>query len=194
MKKKVKKQRTTLRPFPGGAVIAYIGNGKGKTTAAVGLAVRAHGTGMRVLFFQFFKSEEWPSGERNALKSLGVHVEVAGKGFVGILGDSKPKQEHREAAKRALERAKGHIRSGRYDVVILDESISTVENGLLTQKDIVSLLHTQKKLPKSMQPHLVLTGHEKYRTILKQCDLVTEMKKITHPYYKGFIAIKGIDF
>lgn len=183
-----------FKPFPGGVVIAYIGNGKGKTSAAIGVAVRARGYHKRVLFFQFFKSEEWPSGERVALKKLGVRVVVAGKGFVGILGDTKKKFEHTSAAKKALQKAGEHICSGKFDVIVLDEVMSAVEEGLLSQKDVVALIQKVHALPQKKQPHLILTGHRKYQTILKQCDLITDMRKVKHPYYKGYLAIKGIDF
>lgn len=183
-----------MRAFQGGAVLCYIGNGKGKTTAAVGAAVRARGYGQEVLFFQFFKSSTWPSGERESLEKIGIRVVVSGRGFVGILGDTRPKGEHKKAAQKALKSVQASIRSKRFLLIVLDEIVSAVEAGLLTQKDIMNTIQIMRSLPKNAQPHLILTGHRKYPTILKHCDLVTEMKKITHPYYMGFLAIKGIDY
>lgn len=191
-RKKVLKAVPKLKPFPGGLTICYIGNGKGKTTAAVGVAVRAAGDGKQVLFFQFFKSPEWPSGERESLRKLGIQVEVHGKGFVGIWGDKKPKAEHQAAARAAFKKAQSLVLSGQFDVVILDELISCVEEGLLTVKDVVALIKTKRAQAKNL--HLVLTGHSKYPAILKACDVVTEMQMLKHPFYKGFLAVKGIDY
>lgn len=183
-----------FRPFPHGLTVAYVGDGKGKTTAAVGVAVRAAGYGWRVLFLQFYKSSQWPSGERDALRKLGVDVEVHGEGFVGILGDSKHIRQHRLAAQRALSLAWAHLVSGKYRLVVLDEVVSCLEQKLLPTSALVSLLRKRARHAKAKHVHLVLTGHEKFSAILKLCDLVTEMKMVKHPYYQGFIAVKGIDF
>lgn len=172
-----------------GLVIVYIGNGKGKTTSAVGVAVRARGWGKRVFFLQFVKEERWPSGERAMLKKLGVDVWVLGKGFVKILNDTKPFIVHKRAAQEALQAAMRAVRSSAYDVVILDEAISAIESDLLRQSDLV-------KLSKAKRPslHLVLTGHTNYPRITKLADLVTDMRKLKHPYDEGRLAEKGIDF
>jgi cob(I)alamin adenosyltransferase len=189
----VKREKLTtqlrFRPLDRGLTIAYVGNGKGKTTAAVGLAVRAAGYKKRVLFFQFFKSPSWPSGERESLKKLGVKVKVLGKGFVGILGDRKPKAEHRAATQAALVKAEKYLESGKFDVIVLDEIISCVEVGLLSVAEIVALL-----VQKSKDMHVVITGHKRYAAIIKLCDVVSEMKMVKHPYYRGFLATQGIDY
>lgn len=183
-----------LRPFPHGITVAYIGDGKGKTTAAVGAATRATGYGWKVLFFQFYKSPDWPSGEREALRKLGVAVEVHGQGFVGILGDRKHLREHQQAAQRALQLAWTRIASGTYKLVVLDEIISCLEQKLFPVAALVRLLQKRAKHPKAKHVNLVLTGHQKFSAVLKHCDVVTEMRMVKHPYYKGFIAIKGIDY
>lgn len=178
-------------------IIIYIGNGKGKTTAAVGLAVRAAGAGRRVLFVQFVKassakrSGEWPlSSEIGALKQLkNVTVKVLGKGFVGILGDTKKRVEHVRAARAGLGWLKAQIARPRYDVIIADELISAVELKLLTVREVKSLFRFRDKFIA-----LALTGHKKYPELVAGADLVTEMKLIKHPYYKGVLAKKGIDY
>ncbi|MFA6908570.1 MAG: cob(I)yrinic acid a,c-diamide adenosyltransferase [Patescibacteria group bacterium] len=187
---KVKK----FKVFPRGLTIAYIGDGKGKTTAAVGAAVRARGYGMRVAFLQFYKSLEWPSGERSALKKLGVHVEVLGKGFVGILGDRKKRSEHTVAAVQALERAWGVVSSGQYDLVVLDEVISCLEQKLFPVARVTALINKRARHAKAKKVHIVLTGHTRFPAVLALCDLVTEMKMMKHPYYDGFLAVRGVDF
>jgi len=181
-----------------GLVIVYIGDGKGKTTAAVGLAVRAAGAGKRVLFCQFVKaatateSGEWPlSSEIEVLKSIkGLTVQILGKGFVGILGDIKDKEVHKTAAQEGLEWLQLALKSGDYDLVIADELISAIEVELLTVEEVVGVI----KLAREHQMPLALTGHNKYNEILEEADLVTEMKMIKHPYYQGRLAERGIDY
>jgi len=172
-----------------GLTIIYIGDGKGKTTAAAGLAMRAAGTGMKVLFLQFVKGD-WKSGEIAVLEKMpNVNVKILGKGFVGILGDKKPLAEHVKAALDALELSKKALVSGVYDLVVLDEAISAIESKLLTVEDILSLIKAKPE-----QAHLCLTGHKRIRKLIDAADLVTEMKMVKHPYYKGILAQKGIDF
>jgi len=192
---------------PRGLVICYIGSGKGKTTAAMGMAVRASGDGKNVFILQFVKAGnkssekiaegEWPiSSEINFFDnvSYGYNIgridnEQVGLGFVGILGDKKEKDIHIRQALKGVERAREIITSGEYDLVVLDEIISALEVGILEERDIIDLI----KLKAPLQ-HLVITGHNKFPKILKFCDLVTEMKMIQHPYYKGILAQKGIDY
>lgn len=170
-------------------MIVYIGNGKGKTSAAIGLAVRARGWGKKVLFLQFYKSEAWPSGERAALKKLGIDVQVLGEGFVKILGDKKPFAKHRAAARRALITAENLMLNGGYDVCIFDEAISCLEQKLLSVADLAALI---KAKPKHMT--ICLTGHDHFPALEKLADTVTEMKMIKHPYYKGILAQRGVDY
>lgn len=198
---------TEFSAEPKGLVIAYIGAGKGKTTAAMGMAVRAAGAGMDVFILQFVKAKketggrkekgEWPLSSEieffNAVSYSGnvgrIENQQMGLGFVGILGDEKARQEHVREALQGLERAHEVILSGKYQVVILDELISALEVKLIEERDVVDLI---KLKPKHL--HLVLTGHNKYPKILALCDLVTEMKMIKHPYYKGILAQRGIDY
>lgn len=192
---------------PKGLVICYLGTGKGKTTAAMGMAIRAAGAGMNVFILQFVKAAnassddikqgEWPASSEidffNAISypsRVGtIDNEQVGLGFVGILGDKKEKEAHIRQAIKGLERAREIIVSGEYQVVILDEIISALESKLIEERDILDLISVKKPLQ-----HLVLTGHNRYPNILKHCDLVTEMKMIKHPYYKGILAQRGIDY
>lgn len=189
-----KKAPKKFHPLDRGLTIAYIGDGKGKTTAAVGLATRSAGHKWKVLFFQFYKSEQWPSGEREALRQLGVDVRVRGEGFVGILGDRKQRSLHKLAASRALAEARKLIFSGLFQLVVLDEVISCLEQKLFPIRSLVKLLDDRANSAKARQVHLVLTGHDRFPEVLKRCDLVTEMKMVKHPYYQGIIATKGLDY
>ncbi len=171
-----------------GLVLVYIGDGKGKTTAAVGLAVRAAGAGMRVAFTQFVKGE-WPSAEFDVLRGIkNIEINIFGKGFVGILTDRKDISEHKKEALRAYDFAKKQVQSGKYDLIVLDELISAVEEKVLSLKAVLDLLKLRKGT------HLCLTGHKKFPVLIRAADLVTEMKMVKHPYYKGILAQRGIDY
>lgn len=180
-----------------GLVIVYIGNGKGKTTAAVGLAARAAGAGKKVLFVQFVKSAkakapgEWPqSSEIAALKKFPrLKVKIFGKGFVGILGDNKLRLSHVTAAQKGLSWLKAEIRKNKYQAIIADEIISAIELKLLIADEVKELFRLRDNFEV-----LVMTGHKKYNKLISSADLVTEMKMVKHPYYKGLIAQRGIDY
>jgi cob(I)alamin adenosyltransferase len=206
-KTKKLKMPTEFSDKPKGLVICYIGAGKGKTTAAMGMAVRAAGDGKNVYILQFVKAKgassddikegEWPvSSEINFFNNVSsgskignIENEQVGLGFVGILGDKKEKEIHMRAALKGIERAREIITSGEYELVILDEIISALEVGIIEERDILDLIKIKPELT-----HLVITGHNKFPKILKECDLVTEMTMIKHPYYKGILAQKGIDY
>lgn len=173
-----------------GLVVIYTGNGKGKTTAAMGLALRAAGYGRRVLVVQFVKT--WFTGEKGGFEFLpNVEFIQAGKGFYKILGDALPEREHIEAAEQALALAQERISSGRYDVVVLDEIIGTITGGLLPLDPVVALIDEK---PSNLD--LVLTGHKakELPALLERADLITEMVKIKHPYDQGILAKKTIDY
>jgi cob(I)alamin adenosyltransferase len=179
-----------LRESEKGLVVVYTGDGKGKTTAAMGLALRAAGYGRRVLVIQFVKT--WFTGEKGGFEHLpNVDFVQAGKGFYKILGDRLPEDEHVEAAQEALELAKVKIASGDYDVVVLDEIIGSITGGLLELAAVLELVDT-----KPDQLDLVLTGHrgKELPALLERADLITEMVKLKHPYDSGFIAKKTIDY
>ena len=172
-----------------GLTIIYIGDGKGKTSAAAGLAVRAAGTGFKVLYLQFVKGD-WPSGEREILSKLkNVDVKLMGLGFVGILGDRKPIVAHIKAAKNAMKESIKALKSKKYNLVILDEAISAIESSLLTVADVEKIIKS-----KPAEVHLCLTGHKRIKKLIDLADLVTEMRMIKHPYYEGILAQRGIDY
>jgi cob(I)alamin adenosyltransferase len=179
-----------LREADRGLVVVYTGNGKGKTTAAMGLALRAAGYGRRVLVIQFVKT--WFTGEKGGFELIpNVEFIQAGKGFYKILGDKLPEGEHVEAAKAALDLAAAKVASGQYDVVVLDEIIGSVTGGLLPLEPVLELIDS-----KPPQLDLVLTGHrgKELPAILERADLVTEMVKVKHPYDSGILAKKTIDY
>jgi cob(I)alamin adenosyltransferase len=173
-----------------GIVIVYTGNGKGKTTASLGVALRAIGHGLKVCMVQFIKGE-WHYGELNSLKKLEPNFEliVAGKGFIGIIDDDHAFGEHVRAAKTALDIVQQKMSLGTFDIIILDEINYAVHLGLLQLGEVMRLV---KNRPKHLS--LILTGNYACEEIILLADLVTEMKEIKHPYRKGIKAKKGIDF
>lgn len=173
-----------------GLVVVYTGGGKGKTTAALGMALRAVGHGYKICMIQFIKGS-WHYGEMNSSKKLEPDFELiaVGKGFVGILDDKSSKEEHQEIAKEAIRISKEKIQSGKYNIVILDEINYAVNLGLITVDDVLSLI---KIKPPSL--HLILTGNYAKEEIIEAADLVTEMTEIKHPFKMGIKAKKGIDF
>lgn len=173
-----------------GLTIVYTGNGKGKTTAALGMALRAVGRGLRVLMIQFIKGS-WTYGELEGAKRLAPEFEILplGKGFVGILDDKLPREEHRAAAEATLRRAREEIESGRWKIVILDEVNYAVRMGLLDVEAVLDLIRGRPA-----EVHLVLTGGDAHPKVVEAADLVTEMRSVKHPYERGVPAVKGVDF
>ena len=173
-----------------GLVIVYTGKGKGKTTAALGIVLRAVGHGYKVGMIQFIKGE-WYYGELTSSKRLEPEFEliVAGRGFVGIIDDDHPIEEHEKAAKDAIEVAKQKIASGDYDIMILDEINYAVKLNLISQEDILDVIAAKPE-----KTSLVLTGNYVPKSVMDAADLVTEMREIKHPYQRGIKAKKGVDF
>ena len=168
----------------------FTGNGKGKTTAALGAAVRAVGEGKRVLMVQFIKGP-WKSGEDDIeIKGTGeFRLVKKGRGFVGIWGDTLPREEHEKAAEEALEYAKSEIISGKWDIVILDEVNNAVSLNLIPKEKVLELLTLT---PETL--HLIFTGRDAPQEFIDRADLVTEMKDIKHPYEKGVKGKRGLEY
>jgi len=173
-----------------GLIIVYTGKGKGKTTAALGIVLRAVGHGYRVGMIQFIKGE-WYYGELTSSKRLEPEFEMiaAGKGFVGIIDDDHPIEDHLNAAKQAVALAKEKLASGTYDVMILDEINYAAKLKLISEQDVLDIIAAKPE-----ETSLVLTGNYALDSVVAIADLVTEMKEIKHPYQQGIKAKKGIDF
>ena len=182
-----------------GLVLLYTGEGKGKTTSAFGVALRAVGRGWNVSMIQFTKMGEWPKGEPlgeiAGAERLAPNFEVipAGIGFVNIFGDPFTLEEHRDAAQNGLALAKEKMASGEYQLVILDEILGAVDQGQLDLEQVEELIRTK--------PHalnLLLTGHDANKRFLDRLlplvDLATEMVKLKHPFDEGHQARKGLDY
>ena len=173
-----------------GLTIVYTGKGKGKTTAALGIALRATGYNKKICMIQFIKGS-WHYGEMSSSKRLEPEFEMVavGKGFVGILDDNSPREDHEKIAQEAIKISNEKIHSGKYDIVILDEINYAVNLQLISINDVLNLI---KDKPSDVD--LVLTGNYAKDEVIEMADLVTEMKQVKHPFQCGIKAKEGIDF
>ncbi|MGE5379415.1 MAG: cob(I)yrinic acid a,c-diamide adenosyltransferase [Candidatus Saccharibacteria bacterium] len=169
-----------------GLVQVYTGNSKGKTTASLGLALRALGNGLKVAMVQFMKPPR-VYGEYEMAKSL-PNFTLLPMGRPSLVHEDRIRKEDYEAAEAALRKAEEIIQSRKYDMVILDEACVTVHMGLLKVEDVLRVV-------KSRPPHMeiVLTGRYCPSEIIEIADLVTEMRQVKHPYEKGIPARRGIE-
>ncbi|MCX7975085.1 MAG: cob(I)yrinic acid a,c-diamide adenosyltransferase [Candidatus Aminicenantes bacterium] len=173
--------------FKKGYVQVYTGNGKGKTTAALGLALRAAGYGLKTYIGQFLKGQ--PYGELEAVKKLGgkIIIEQFGrKGFIHVT--ENPDEEDIQRARFGLNRSLKIMLSGKFQIVVLDEINVALYFGLVTEKEVLDFID---KKPESVE--LILTGRYAPASIIRRADLVTEMKEKKHYYQKGVRARKGIE-
>jgi cob(I)alamin adenosyltransferase len=174
---------------PQGLIIIHTGDGKGKTTAAMGMALRAAGHQFRCLMIQFIKGS-WAYGELEAVKKLHPYFEIIpmGKGFIRF-DQGGPTPEDLQAVQETWNFFLEQMQCGRYDLIILDEINYVIDYQLLPVEEVVEAL---KNKPASL--HVILTGRNAKPEIMDLADLVTEMKEIKHPYKKSIRAQKGIEF
>ena len=173
-----------------GLILVHTGDGKGKTTAGLGLALRAWGSGLRVLILQFIKGG-WKYGELEAIERLGQldgRIEIRPLGL-GLMRSDEDKEKHISAAAEALQESERMMVSGQYDLIIFDEINYAVKFGLISLDDVLALLD---KKPDEL--HVLLTGRDARPELIERADLVTEMKLVKHPYQQGIKAQKGIEF
>ena len=169
-----------------GLVIVNTGNGKGKTTAAMGLLFRSWGRGMKVIMLQFIKHTTANFGEQRAAQKIGIPMRAMGDGFTWR---SKDLEQSADLARALWEDAQEVIASGEYDIVILDEFTYPLHYGWIPVEEVIEAL---KKRPE-MQ-HVIITGRHAPEALIEYADLVTEMKVIKHPYQQGIKAQPGIEF
>lgn len=184
-------EKTYLEPKEKkGLVVVLTGDGKGKTTSALGMALRAAGHGMKVCMIQFMKGDIH-SGELDSLPRLAPEVEfhVMGKGFCGIMGNPYKFPEHREDAQKALRLSKEKIASGSYELVILDEINNSLKLHLVDLPQVLELIDSKPPLM-----HLVLTGRDAHPEVIKRAHTVSEVREIKHAMGQGIEPQKGIDY
>ena len=173
-----------------GLLIVYTGPGKGKTTCALGTAFRAVGQGFRVLMVQFIKGS-WHYGELDAAKMLGddkMEIRPMGRGFVKV-GGAETDPEDVRLCEEAWSFALAQIQSGRYDLVVLDEINYVISYHMLDPEKVVAALQARPD-----RVHVICTGRNAHPKLVEAADLVTEMREVKHPYTKGILAQRGIDY
>ncbi len=173
-----------------GLIVVITGNGKGKTTSAIGMAVRACGHGLRVCIIQFMKGDLY-AGEWDGIKRMDCDIELhaTGKGFCGIQGNPYPWAEHRANAQDAIDLVHEKISSGRFDVVILDEINNALKLRLVDLEQVLDILRDKPPLM-----HLILTGRDAHPEVIELADTVSEVTEIKHAFRKGIEPQPGIDY
>jgi cob(I)alamin adenosyltransferase len=173
-----------------GLVVVITGHGKGKTTSALGMVLRAAGHGMKTVMIQFMKGDMY-AGEWDGLKMFGDRVEhyATGKGFCGLLGNPYSREEHRENAQAAIELARQKISSGDYDLVILDEINNARHLRLVDTEQVLELIGMRPE-----RVHLVLTGRDAIPEVIELADTVSEVQEVKHAYRKDIEPQPGIDY
>ena len=173
-----------------GLLIVYTGPGKGKTTCALGTAFRAVGQGLRVLMVQFIKGS-WHYGELDAAKMLGddkMEILPMGRGFVKV-GGAETDPEDVRLCEEAWSFALAQIQSEKYDLVVLDEINYVISYRMLDPEKVVTALASRPE-----RVHVICTGRNAHPLLVEAADLVTEMREVKHPYTKGILAQRGIDY
>ena len=176
-----------LEPSGRGLVLVFTGDGKGKTSAALGAVLRALGHGLRV-YVAFFMKGEYPYGERRILSEL-AGVTFASFGHEGFINPARVRPEEIEQAHKALAAARKATLSGEYELVVLDEVNLAVAWGLVPLADVVGLIDARPS-----RVGLILTGRQADPKLIELADLATEMVKVKHPYDKGIMAQAGVDY
>jgi len=168
-----------------GLLLVYTGDGKGKSTAAFGLALRAHGRGLRVRIFQFLKHQGARFGEHRALEALGIPIEGLGDGFTW---KSRDLEASKALALEGWERAKEALLSGAWDLVVLDEATYPLRYGWISLEEFLGALENRPR-----HVHVVVTGRGAPEALLALADTVTEMRKVKHAFDLGVPAQRGIE-
>lgn len=173
-----------------GLVVVITGNGKGKTTSALGIVLRSIGYGMKVCIIHFIKGDMY-AGEYGALKKLGEDIEeyLTGKGFCGIRKSPYSYEEHRASAQDAIRLAKEKMLSGRFDVLLLDEINNALKMGLVDLPQVIDLIENKPPLL-----HLILTGRDAHPEVIERAHTVSEIKDVKHAYRQGIEPQQGIDY
>jgi cob(I)alamin adenosyltransferase len=167
-------------------VVLNTGTGKGKTTAALGVVLRAWGRGMRVVIIQFVKTRTSNYGENRAAKKMGIEMIPMGEGFTWL---SKDIEKDKATAREAWEVARQKICSGEYDLVLLDELTYPLTYGWVPVREVIDVLQQR---PEGL--HVIITGRDAPQELIDYADLVTEMREVKHPFRQGVKAQPGIEF
>lgn len=173
-----------------GLVVVITGHGKGKTTSALGMAVRACGHGMRICIVQFMKGDLY-AGEWDGIKKMNCAIELhaTGKGFCGIQGNPYPWAEHRANAQDAIDLVHEKMVSGKFDLLILDEINNALKLNLVDLEQVLEILRNKPPLM-----HLILTGRDAHPQVIELADTASEIREIKHAFRAGIEPQPGIDY
>jgi cob(I)alamin adenosyltransferase len=187
--KRYKWRREDYREKTRGLLMVNTGHGKGKTTCALGLMMRAAGRGLRCCMIQFMKSRNDRYGEHEAAEKLGIEVHTMGDGFTW---DTKNPEKDRQTARETWQLCVEKMRSGEYDMLVFDEIVYVLSYGMLSTEEVLE----EYRRVRAVQPalHIVMTGRDAPEALIDTADLVTEMKEIKHPFQAGIFAQQGIEF
>lgn len=188
MSEKMPYDYARLQPDDKGLVSIFTGDGKGKTTAAIGTAVRAAGHGLRVLIVFFAKGDKYPRGEDSAMSRL-PNITIAGRCHSDWIDKENIKDKDKELAKSTLATAREAMLNGNYDLIVLDEINIAVNYGLVSLDEVIGFINDK---PNNVE--LILTGRYAEPELVQMADLVTDMQVVKHPYNKGVTARRGIDY
>ena len=172
-----------------GLLIVHTGNGKGKTTCALGLMMRAAGQGLNCCMIQFMKSRHDRYGEHVAAENLGIEVHTMGDGFTW---DTKNPEQDRQTARETWNLCVEKLRSGDYDMLVFDELVYVLSYDMLPVTEVLDEIRAARELKPSV--HIVVTGRDAPKELIAAADLVTEMTEVKHPFQAGIRAQRGIEF
>ena len=187
--KKYKWRREDYQEQTRGLLLVHTGNGKGKTTCALGLMMRAAGRGLKCCMIQFMKSRNDRYGEHIAAEKLGIEVHTMGDGFTW---DTKNPEQDRQTATHTWNLCLEKLRSGDYDMLVFDELVYVLSYNLLPVADVIKELQVARAAQPAL--HIVVTGRDAPVELIEAADLVTEMHEVKHPFNTGIRAQRGIEF
>jgi cob(I)alamin adenosyltransferase len=187
--KRYKWRRADYQEKTRGLLMVNTGNGKGKTTCALGLMMRAAGRGLKCCMIQFMKSRNDRYGEHESAEKLGIEVHTMGDGFTW---DTKNPEQDRKTARDTWELCVEKLRSGDYDMLVFDELVYVLSYGMLPVDEVLE----EYRRIRAEQPalHIVMTGRDAPRELIEAADLVTEMTEVKHPFHAGIFAQQGVEY
>mgnify|MGYP003575341535 CR=1 FL=1 len=187
--KKYKWRREDYQEKTRGLLIVHTGNGKGKTTSALGLMMRAAGRGLKCCMVQFMKSRNDRYGEHEAAEKLGIEVHTMGDGFTW---DTKNPEQDIKTARETWSLCLEKLHSKEYDMLVFDELVYVISYGWLPVEEIIDEIRAARAVQPAL--HIVVTGRDAPTELIEAADLVTEMREIKHPFTAGVRAQQGIEF
>jgi cob(I)alamin adenosyltransferase len=187
--KKYKWRRADYQEQTRGLLMVHTGDGKGKTTCALGLMMRAAGRGLNCCMIQFMKSRNDRYGEHESAEKLGIEVHTMGDGFTW---DTKNPEQDRETARKSWTLCVEKMRSGDYDLLVFDELVYVLSYGMLETSEVLDEIARIRAEQAAL--HIVLTGRDAPAALIEAADLVTEMREVKHPFQLGIRAQQGIEF